>query len=429
MSKQIFILNPILNVLTLLLVCVFLIFYICFPQIRVGNTAIYTLFLYALTIISIFLFFYKKDKSLDLKAVKEASCIIVKFIGLSLIGFLFALLFSGKACFIISTFLSSNFILLAYCFTFSVICQYRNIRSVMVKTIVFAACAVGIYGVFCYITESNLYMAYIALTYGDENIVSGGEIGNAVRGLSHRVSGNIGNPVYYAGELLLLISVCFVSIRGRLFGFFRYIVIACLSLAMMFTGSRSSIGPLVLFYFFFFYRKYGKKVYYVFFLFAAGLWLIYPLLSEIMDIDSFLSSFDLSSGTDDVKGSSFEMRYSQFQGLIDVVDSNIFWGNGVGWVSNYVSQYGHHPILEGFESIVFSSFVDGGIWGTLIVYPFLFVSLYKYILKYSNPCNSYFPKLFFLLFVTFSILTGMYGFKMFIVFYFLIINSTKDVIS
>ena len=408
------------------IVSVFLFSYICIPQSRIGNTAIYTCILYTLTIIALYLYYLSKsNKEINKGQVKDVTSIIWKFICISFIGFVIALFFDNTV-FHVTSFLTSNFILLIYAFTFSVLCQYERIRKTMIVMIIFSSLIVGVYGIYCYFTETNPYIMYIILKYGDEGIVGGGEIGSSARGLSHRVAGNIGNPVYYGGVLLLLISFCFIEIQKRILSLFRYIVVLILVIALIFTGSRSSLGPILLFMVLYLYHKYKRRSLIIAAVFLFFLYLFLPVISQYVEIGDFLSSFDFSANRSDVRGSTFELRYSQLKGLTDIVGDNIFFGNGVGWVADYVAKYGHHPVLEGFESLIYSSFTDGGLWGVLLVYPFLFYELYKFTGRYSNYGKSFFPKLFILIYIIFSLLTGMYGVKMFIVFLLLIVNYTFD---
>ena len=404
--------NTSLQLLTTILVSLFLWFYICFPQIRIGSTAIYTLIVYLLTIIAAYLHFFDKKNILCKKSVKAATRIFFRFVILSLIGYILAILFSRNASFAISTFLSQNLILIIYAFTFSTLCQYSKICTAMTNVIILSACMVGFYGLFCYVTETNPYITFVTLKYGDNGIVGGGEIGSAVRGLSHRVSGNIGNPVYFAGELLLLLGICFISSKSTILNRLKLktVAIILMLIALIFTGSRSSMIPLFLFLAFYVYRKYKLKAFLLVLFWGVLLYALIPFISSYLDIETFIS---------------LGMRYSQFSGLLDIVGENVLWGNGVGWVADYVAKWGRHPVLEGFESIVFSSFVDGGLWGLVVVYPILFMDLSKYIKRYSPTDKIYYSQIYLLMFIAFSILTGMYGIKMFIVFLMLAVNTPQ----
>lgn len=409
-----------LHTLISILTTLFISSYICLPLSRVGNTSIYTILLAILAIFTIPLYL-KGWWNINKKQVKAITNIIIEYILLSTLGFTIAAFFTD-AIFGLSAFISNKIMLVIYAFIFSVLCQDKDIRNTMILTIVASSFLVSLYAIFCYVTQTNPYITYIELKYNVEGLVGGENPGFATRGLTHRVSGNIGNPVYFGGVILLYISICFIQIKNKYFSIIRYVVVIFLCIALVFTGSRSSMGPLFLFIVLYIYKFYKKKLAIILPAFCLLSIASIITLSKYINFDTLFSSFTANSYNAD--GSSFEMRYAQFNGLMDVVGDNILFGNGVGWINNYISKYGMHPVLEGFESIILSVYTEGGMWGLFIVFPLFFYKLYLFIIKFSGKKTSFFPKLLLFIFIIFSLLTGMYGIKLFIIFLILAVNST-----
>lgn len=403
---------------------IFIFAYICIPLSRIGNTGIYTGVLGILTAFAAYIY-VSGCWGIKRKQVRSILYIIIEYIVLSLFGFAIAAFFTD-AMFGVSAFVSNKFILLVYAFTFSVLCQDRMVRNIMIASIIVCSFLVSLYTIFCYVTHTNPYITYIELRYNVEGLVGGENMGFAARGLTHRVSGNIGNPVYFGGMILLYISISFIRIKNRILSILRYVVIAFLCVALLFTGSRSSLGPLFLFIVLYIYRFHRKRLPVIIPVFCMLCFIALIVLAGYIDMESLFASFTANSY--DASGSSFEMRFRQLNGLLDVVGDKYLFGNGVGWINNYVTTHGMHPVLEGFESIILSAFTEGGMWGLFIVYPLFLYRLDLFIVRFSKKKKSFFPRLLLFIFIIFSLLTGMYGIKLFLVFMLLAVNSTHDMV-
>ena len=90
----------------------------------------------------------------------------------------------------------------------------------------------------------------------------------------------------------------------------------------------------------------------------------------------------------DIGGSSFDMRLAQITYPYYEVKDNIIFGHGFGWGSLYVSSNGFHPIMYGFETILSSAVVDGGVMG-LLLWGLVFYWSFKYSAKFNKNKSCY----------------------------------------
>ena len=81
--------------------------------------------------------------------------------------------------------------------------------------------------------------------------------------------------------------------------------------------------------------------------------------------------------TNNVGGSSWELRMQQLLYPFVEVKDNLLFGHGYGWCQWYLLKYELHPILYGFETIFSTSVCEFGIMG-YVLYPYLFYKSYKY---------------------------------------------------
>lgn len=91
--------------------------------------------------------------------------------------------------------------------------------------------------------------------------------------------------------------------------------------------------------------------------------------------DSTYNAVTLGNG-----GSTMALRLRQLVYPFTEIKDNIIFGHGFGWCSWYLSRGIIHPILFGFESLPSQVICEFGIIG-FIIYPLIFVGLYKYANK------------------------------------------------
>lgn len=217
-----------------------------------------------------------------------------------------------------------------------------------------------VYGVFCYLTGTNYYADFMSSYYTKIDIIGRYDISmdDARFGLKHRIIGTATGSLPYA----ILMAIWLWFLYGIRTAFPQKYMIWILSilciLNLILTGSR---GPIIAFFIsvlYVFYTKFSKKQK----VFAS-------LTCVILLLSPFFSLFVDSSN--DVGGSSIEMRLSQAEGVVDLITNNwqtFLWGHGFGYANDYIDTYGVYTSVHSFESVLFSGLSDSGIYGILFIF-------------------------------------------------------------
>ena len=125
----------------------------------------------------------------------------------------------------------------------------------------------------------------------------------------------------------------------------------------------------------------------------------------------------------DFRGSDIATRTMQLAGSFDMIDNSLFVGLGQGYIQYYQEKYGQHPLLLGFDSMVFITLITSGLVG-FSLWLFFFYKLYsntKIVYRQTEHRNKNdFTELRSLIIVyfVFIVLTGFQNvFSHFLVFY------------
>lgn len=183
-------------------------------------------------------------------------------------------------------------------------------------------------------------------------------------------------------------------------------------------GVRSAIAALGISVLFFFLIEKNAKLNWAT---IAGLLLFVFVIVSIPGLSDYTTSIIDSDSK--IQGSSFEMRAQQFDGCIKEIQSNPAFGNGYAWTTFYRENMGLHPTMIAFESLLIVVLCNSGFIG-LIVW-IIMLSIYYRLIR--NKLESYKYHLLLtlmVLYITFSLITGEYGYlKYFMIFYVIIWNS------
>lgn len=271
-----------------------------------------------------------------------------------------------------------------YLFFSSLIKNSVQVESIL-KYIVVVSLLVFAYGIYSYMTNQNLYLMLVSVVYSS---VSGLEkmLEESRGGLEGRLGGTIGNPIFYAGMLLILFFLLLalyinISPKKKLWRYTILVSLSALFLNMFFTGSRSSLVALILGFGMFCVKWWSKARLTIAFTAIVTLFIVgmsFPIFGKYqVFVDSIVYFWDDSKSVGEIKGSSVAMRLYQLDGLADVVGAKgALFGLGTGWVQKYISANGMHPVLLGFESVFFSGVAQYGIIGFFLLYILLFVAMF-----------------------------------------------------
>lgn len=219
----------------------------------------------------------------------------------------------------------------------------------------------------------------------------------------------------FLGLALIFIYSCIKKIN-----IYILVILSLLVLMNIFTcGVRSVIAGLatsVLFYLLLI-RKFK-----IFAGTAVVIAVIYGVISSIPEMSEYVTSI-VDSRSTNIGGSSLELRISQFLGCFDIIGGNPLFGMGFDWHQYYMQSHVTHPKLLAFESLVYVVLCNFGFVGIIlwIVYA---LKMYKYMRSLGNLKEILLPLTLFVFYLSYSCITGEYGYmQVFILFYIIMIGE------
>lgn len=335
--------------------------------------AYYTYFTYILIPLSYY--WYKK-----LSYIEYDILIYLKptlyFVILTIIGGIAAFIFGNNNIVLYRKVFLSTCILIIYAFIYVVLSNFKQFRLVIKFSILISIFILVFYSFFSYFTQTNLY----ALLFDIEESKSAYNSYSESRGIEFRISGNTMNPVFFSGELMLLEAYCIYEFtRSNSVKLFWIILSILLLISNLFTGTKSGLIPALFIICYGIFYVWGLRRTIILSLFVLSFSsVIIAVFSDYLNVnlETLFSSLDISKT--DTGGSNLSMRLKQLSGLDDCVGANILFGNGIGWTELYLENHDDgHPILLGFESLLFSAYCNGGVFAILIIYPIYLSKLYK----------------------------------------------------
>lgn len=293
------------------------------------------------------------------------------------------------------------------------------------KVIIIASLFICAYGVFCYITQSNIYIEIIskmypnAVMYDFERYIleeRGGLIG--------RISATIGHPVFYASVLISLFYIILQKFFDKKKNNIILFILLLIIINIFFSGTRSGIIALLIGIFYVFLKLSSItrkiKIFLIVTFFFLGSLIIETDIKLLNQYQSFIYSIIFFWGeSDDIRGSSTSMRLDQFYGMVSILnDSSMLFGKGAGWTSYYINSHGYHPVLKGFESVLFKGIINFGIIGFFLIYGYIFNAFRKLnikINKYRNNKDYVIIKAFLISYVIYALMTGDFYWHLFLI--------------
>lgn len=297
---------------------------------------------------------------------------------------------------------------------------------------------VSLYGFFCYWTQTNIYSLMVQVYYPDSSLYER-FIEEDRAGLEGRIGGFVGHPVFYAGMLVSsLFLILFFSIKMYLkknmgWLFFSMIVFICTVCNMFLSGTRAGLVAFILGLIYFMFRILSlRKVVLIslFFFSFFSFMSLFPIFGKYQPMVDSVVCFWSEKETQqiEIKGSSISMRIDQLKGSFDMLSGpQILFGYGAGWVSDYISKNGYHPVLLGFESLLFTGLIQFGVLGFILIYLKLFYSLGLLSKKCRQSKDaSVIPHLivsFLLSYFIYAMITGAFYLSLFLTSFFIVVSS------
>lgn len=288
-------------------------------------------------------------------------------------------------------------------------------NNVILISIIVACC----YGLF--LTTTPGFNPYI-LTISNINHVAFDADEVAAVG-DGRIFGRISSVFTHPMTFGLFLGLAAIFLLENFNKYNKFLSVTSLSLVLINVvtcGVRSTIIALCIAVSYYIIKERKLKI--VFIIFIIGC-VVYGFVQNDPELSNYLGSIiDVQNKKGHVGGSDLDMRLTQLQGALKEMSYNPLAGKGYKWHTYYLSIYEGHPTILYFESLLYVILCDGGILGICIWSLFILLmcrSIKKIAIK------SYLPYCSIIYFITFSIITGEYGYmKYFFIFYILILGNS-----
>lgn len=308
---------------------------------------------------------------------------------------------------------------------YNVLVQYKNSREPIKYALITSILVAAIYGLFLTTTGGlNPYIFGILISRGDTESLF---FLQSYFSVDDRMFGRISSVFTHPMTFGMFIGLAFVytfSIRKNTNKILIAIILTCLSLNALFCGVRSSIGGLVVAISF--YLVFSKNIKIGLMTLLFGL-VIYNIILQMPGLSDYVASIaDINNTKSNVSGSSLDLRIDQLYGCLNEIRNSPLLGKGFGWVGWYKSNFGDHPVILAFESLIYVILCNNGFLGIaiwlLLAYMF-FRTNQKAHMTDTVICNT-----LFVFYVSYSCITGEYGYmKYFLLFYVcLAVNNIED---
>lgn len=289
--------------------------------------------------------------------------------------------------------------------TFGLFCRNKYIERFN-RALCFITIALCLYGIFEYLSQLNPYMSFMGRYFKDidseeEALLYGG------RGLlTGRITCTMGHFLTWGQTLVLTLGYLFL-VRNKIEKKLLYITILLVAINIIFTGSRSSVVPMLILLLGFVIRKAKYCIASLLLLFVLG---NVPFNQKIQNtVDSFIFFWsEKKSHQDEMGGSSMELRAFQLETSLMVAEKNsLLFGQGLGYMET--NQYAIvQRVMIGAECLIFPIIMQQGLLGVvawLLLYIALFVIIEK---KYKRAYGIYslYLGVFFFGYFTSLIMTG-----------------------
>lgn len=274
---------------------------------------------------------------------------------------------------------------LLLCFCIKDIKQIRKILYIIYGSI----CIAGIYGIFSYIIKLNPYIVTMSIIYDAPVDYTGilEEVRGAIQG---RTQGTLSHPLVW-GQIINVLSLFLLIIRKRIKKKIFIPIYTILFLNIVLCGSRSILLSNLIALLLIYIKLPTKKIVTYTSIGIIGSLIIFNIAKQNDNLKLYVATIEASvffwnqekSDEIEIKGSSVNLREKQLIESFNLIQNDFFTGLGQGWIDNYFSKNEKHPIMLGFESIIFRRLVENGVLG-LIIWFFFYSQLYKRTLLYTK---------------------------------------------
>lgn len=301
---------------------------------------------------------------------------------------------------------------------YNVVSRYPDSILIFRRALIVSILVAGIYGLFLTTTGGfNPYINLIMLSKGSA-VDAETLLGYFMAEGEGRIFGRISSVFMHPMNFGLFIGLGFVyvfAIRKNISKWFLAVLLTILTLDALFCGVRSCIGGLV--FAVAFYLLFSRNIRVALAALVVGL-IAYNIILKMPDLSTYISSItDINNTQGNVSGSSLEMRLDQLNGCFVEIRNNPILGKGYDWVGYYKSNFGDHPVILSFESLIYVVLCNNGFLGILIwilMIVFIIKNNHKYHI--SDPISADSLLVFY---IAYSCITGEYGYMQFFLLFYI----------
>lgn len=292
-----------------------------------------------------------------------------------------------------------------------------------------------LYGLFCFLTNTNPYINFIEHSFGTESTSQIHDYNDSIRVNDKRQSRTqsfFNHPIRYGAHLAMLtpfILSFLITNRKKKKVIFYALLLFLLLINILLANSRSSLIQLFVSLTTLFILLKPKDKF-ITFQSAVAVFVCLLLLSPFLSsyYETIFSAFQILSGSTatTIGGSSIDMRLSQLAVAFSVFSDSPIFGHGLGYTAYLVTQRSIKGLL-GAESFLFQILIDLGVVG-IIAYTLFFVFAISTLKSIKRSINDYKSR-----YMINSAIALTYGYIVFVIatgeldtfyFYFILISLT-----
>lgn len=310
---------------------------------------------------------------------------------------------------------------------YNVLAKYPNSIKLFRRSLLVSIIIAGLYGLFLTTLPGGLnpYINLIALSKG--SVIDAETLMDYFAAdEGGRVFGRISSVFMHPMNFGLFIGLSFVyvySIRHSIKKWLLITLLLILSFDALFCGVRSCLGGLAVaiscYLIFSRNLKVGVAALFI------GL-IAYNLILKMPELSDYLGSIVATGDREsDVSGSSIDLRMDQLNGCLSEIRNSPILGKGYGWDSWYKSNFGDHPVILFFESLIFVVLCDNGFVGILI-----WILLISAIIRNNHHLHlrdTIIADSLLVFYLAYACITGEYGYmQYYLLFYICLVFENQE---
>lgn len=306
---------------------------------------------------------------------------------------------------------------------YNVLSHYPRSIKLFRNSLLISITVAGLYGLFLTTTGGvNPYIMGIALLTKSADV----DYLSNYFAVSDRLFGRISSVFMHPMSFGLFLGLSFIyvySIRLKIKKLPLISILVILALDSLFCGVRSVIGGLVIAISF--YLLFSRNLKVALSTLVIGL-VAYNIILTMPELSSYLSSItDIHNTQTDVGGSSIELRMDQLRGCIYEIRNCPIIGKGFDWDAYYTQNFGGHPDILYFESLIFVILCDNGIFG-FVIWGCLIAMILRQNHKFKIK-DVYVADAMLVFYIAYACITGEYGYmQYFLLFYICLIFENLE---